>query len=370
MSVSRGAYIGGNLGIGTTNPAAKLDVAGEARMANDALRLWQWNNANSDIDGLLPGSAFGSIIQGDESGHSVFALRENDGGDGFAFITGGGNYTADGTYDTMAMFIKANGDVGLGTTSPGAKLDILRVGSGTQLKLSDSATNATFKAFDGGAGNDAVLDIDTHPSGTGNDAIVRFFRNTNTSGPVAIHVLKGNNTTTSNARIAGSGNTYFAADNGNVGIGTTTPSEKLEVNGNVKATAFYYSSDRRLKKDINTIQGLGLIKKLRGVEFRWKDSNEKSAGLIAQEVEEVAPYLVKTDKNTGLKSVLYANLVAPLIEAVKELYSEISNIKKMIADIIFTQKKHDEELRALKKELEIQRQEIKELKLKLQNDAK
>ncbi|MFZ4461995.1 MAG: hypothetical protein ACOYN2_05875 [Patescibacteria group bacterium] len=39
-------------------------------------------------------------------------------------------------------------------------------------------------------------------------------------------------------------------NDGRVGIGTTTPSEALEVNGNVKATAYYYSSDKRLKDNI------------------------------------------------------------------------------------------------------------------------
>jgi len=40
---------------------------------------------------------------------------------------------------------------------------------------------------------------------------------------------------------------------GNVGIGTTNPSQKLEVNGNINAAAFYYTSDASLKKDIMPI---------------------------------------------------------------------------------------------------------------------
>jgi long-tail fiber proximal subunit len=113
----------GNVGIGTASPVARLDVSG-ALDVSSALRLWGWNVGNTDIDGLLPGSTFGSIIQGDEAGHHVFGLRENDSSDGFAFITGGNNYFADSTYDTLAMFIRADGNVGIGNAAPGYPLDV------------------------------------------------------------------------------------------------------------------------------------------------------------------------------------------------------------------------------------------------------
>ncbi|HEU5114493.1 MAG TPA: hypothetical protein VFT82_01865, partial [Candidatus Paceibacterota bacterium] len=54
-------------------------------------------------------------------------------------------------------------------------------------------------------------------------------------------------------------------------------------------------------------------------------------GLIAQDVEKVYPELVNTNKQTGLKSVEYANLVGPLIEAVKEQQKEIDTLKAEVA---------------------------------------
>lgn len=66
---------------------------------------------------------------------------------------------------------------------------------------------------------------------------------------------------------------------------------------------------------------------LDGVSFDWKESGEKSVGVIAQDVEKVFPELVKTDDATGLKSVEYGNLVAPLIEAVKEQQKQINSLK-------------------------------------------
>ena len=118
---------------------------------------------------------------------------------------------------------------------------------------------------------------------------------------------------------------------GKVGIGLTAPSERLDVNGNVKAAAFLYSSDERLKNNIQGIgDPLGKIMKLNGVSYTWKDSGEKGIGLTAQNVEGVFPELVRTDSASGMKSVEYGNLVAPLIEAVKEQQKMINEQKGLI----------------------------------------
>lgn len=108
--------------------------------------------------------------------------------------------------------------------------------------------------------------------------------------------------------------------NSRVGIGTTgSPSEKLEVNGNIKASAFFYLSDFRLKKDLQPIDAsLSKISALNGYSFTWRKNEQKDMGVIAQEVEKIFPELVHMDSN-GMKSVEYGNLVAPLIESVKEL---------------------------------------------------
>jgi len=115
---------------------------------------------------------------------------------------------------------------------------------------------------------------------------------------------------------------------GNVGIGTTGPSEKLEVNGNVKAVAFLYSSDYRLKTNIQPLNGqLEKILKLQGVSFNWKENGRNDTGFIAQEIEKVFPEVVYTNQETGLKSVDYAKLTVFLVEAIKEQQQEIENLK-------------------------------------------
>ena len=124
------------------------------------------------------------------------------------------------------------------------------------------------------------------------------------------------------------GEGIYIDNNGNVGIGKTNPAYKLDVNGDVQATSFIYSSDRRLKENIKPVDNaLDKILDLEGVSFDWKKDGRSSIGLIAQDVEKVFPEIVHTNKNTGLKSVEYGNLVSPLIEAIKEQQKEIEELK-------------------------------------------
>ncbi len=410
---------GGSVGVGdfpNTADTTALDVNGNLRISSGRTLIFgdQTGNNKQSIYGDDNATFYfdsshdtASRITLRDDDNDVYGSLHGSQGDNIGLLDGDGqwaiqhnkdNYTRWLINNSEKMRLTSSGNLGVGIANPLAKLDLNGLLRLRRLNTTSEGGQLDLDLYNGNTGwhidayqNDLRIfnDATNNPNGAirlqTNGAVRMIVKNgnigiANTNPAYKLDVtgdinftgdLYKNGSLYNPSLWTDSGtSTYLTQTGDNVGIGTTNPSEKLEVNGNVKATAFYYSSDRRLKKDIKTIQGLDLIKKLRGVEFSWKDSNEKSAGLIAQEVEKVAPYLVKTDKNTGLKSVLYANLVAPLIEAVKELYNEISDIKNTIADIIFTQKKHDEELRTLKKELEIQRQEIKELKLKLQNDAK
>ena len=119
-------------------------------------------------------------------------------------------------------------------------------------------------------------------------------------------------------------------DSGYVGIGTSSPSEMLEVAGNVKATSFIMTSDRRLKRNIASLSGLDNLLSLNGYSYEWRDNGAKTYGLIAQEVEEILPHAVHTDKKTGLKGINYNSLIAPIVESLKEFYSYIVGHEKKI----------------------------------------
>jgi hypothetical protein len=115
---------------------------------------------------------------------------------------------------------------------------------------------------------------------------------------------------------------------GNVGIGTTDPQYTLDVNGSARATGSVTAwSDIRAKKNIEPIENsLDKISKLNGVTFDWrtdefpdkKFKTTRDMGVIAQEVETVFPEVVATAPD-GYKSVAYPSLIAPVIEAIKEL---------------------------------------------------
>ncbi len=69
-----------------------------------------------------------------------------------------------------------------------------------------------------------------------------------------------------------------------------------------------------------------------GVEFDYKETGDHSIGVIAQEVEEVLPDLVYESED-GIKSVAYQNMVAVLIEAVKEQQVQIDALKSEIRSL-------------------------------------
>lgn len=103
----------------------------------------------------------------------------------------------------------------------------------------------------------------------------------------------------------------------------------------VYATAFLYSSDRRLKEHITLIpSALDKLSQLAGVSFTWRPGTEKAGqkdiGVIAQDVQKVAPEAVHTD-DKGYLSVDYAKLVPLLINAVNEQQKEIDDLKTQVA---------------------------------------
>ncbi len=88
------------------------------------------------------------------------------------------------------------------------------------------------------------------------------------------------------------------------------------------------NSDVNLKTNIKTVENaVETINQLRGVSFDWKETGKSSYGVIAQELENVLPELVKTGEN---KSVNYSGIISVLIEAVKELSAEVEELKKKL----------------------------------------
>lgn len=123
----------------------------------------------------------------------------------------------------------------------------------------------------------------------------------------------------------------------------TAGSADLHVEGDVLAFSSTVS-DKNFKDNINTIDNaLYKVNKLRGVEFEWNSTSrkgEKDIGVVAQEVEEVLPEIVREktpcvgefcENTEKYKTVDYQKLTAVLIEAVKELSAEVEDLKKKLS---------------------------------------
>lgn len=106
------------------------------------------------------------------------------------------------------------------------------------------------------------------------------------------------------------------------------------VYGSIYATdnVFAYS-DRRKKRDVTTIENaLDKVLKLRGVTYYRIDAepeniNRKETGVIAQEVDEVFPEVVKYSKSSDEYGVAYGNMAGIFIEAIKDLKKELDELK-------------------------------------------
>ncbi|HMV41587.1 MAG TPA: tail fiber domain-containing protein [Leptospiraceae bacterium] len=255
------------------------------------------------------------------------------------------------------------GNVGVGTTSPSEKLSVKGTGS-----FSDSNTVAS--NFLNVASDTAAINIITHGSNYGstlygvsrnNMGLIEgqsnsaFVIGTSNTAPIIFGVNR-----TENMRIG---------TNGNVGIGTTSPSDNFSVGNKVLISSSsspsnppaggavlfmnvgndliakdstgqnlnigdFTASDKRLKKDIIPIIGaLDKIKELSAVYFNWdrsvkrvSDYSEKrQLGLIAQEIEKQIPEIVSID-SFGYKRMEYTKMIPVLVSATQEQQKEIERL--------------------------------------------
>ncbi|MBC8232933.1 tail fiber domain-containing protein [bacterium] len=316
-----------NVGIGTTTPEGTLSFSAfestipkirfQNTDANDADAVIDTYDANDGTD-LLIASNFQIWTDGS---YGRFNTDEETAGikigkDGYLrFYTNvAGRYPHQGERIT----IKPDGNVGIGTTNPETKLHV----NGGAMRISDEVYSTTMTQYGGQFTIESYAHLITKTGG----------------GDISFETYS-----------TGYHERLRIKVDGNVGIGTTAPAYKLDVNGIIRGDNVN-PSDVRLKKEITPIDNaLERVAQLRGVNYEWIDK-EKGEGLqmgvIAQEVEAIFPEVVSTD-DEGYKSVAYNKLVAVLIEAIKEQQEVIEKQKSELNEMKTKMAKFDEALQKL-----------------------
>ncbi len=149
-----------------------------------------------------------------------------------------------------------------------------------------------------------------------------------------------------------------------VGIGTENPAYMLDVAGDIQANTTVYTSDARLKRNVQPIgNALGTVAKLRPVSYekradlRSNDYSMKQMGFIAQELESVLPNSVHTDKSAdAIKSVDYISIIPVLTKALQEQQELIAKQQELIAkqqELVAKQQQEIDELKKMVKRMSL-----------------
>ena len=282
-------YQGGNVGIGTASPAAKLHID-LANSATEQVGMLMNTVNNSNGAGLTLSFGFNSGSGTTPNGGAIAVLKNATGRTDFAFR----NCLANGAA-TEKMRIQGDGNVGIGTTSPNTQLEIYN-GNDQPATLRLSST-----VSDG----DAVAAIISFSNDAGGGGVQGRIENIATEDDASYYKFYTDDTSSSSMTLDESGNMTIA--------GTLTQ-----------------GSDVRLKENIKPIESaLDKVKQMQGVEFNKINSSTKEIGVVAQEIEKIIPELVLEDKE-GIKSVAYSNITAVLIEAIKEQQKQIEELKQQL----------------------------------------
>ncbi len=308
----------GSVGVGTSSPASLLQIVG-APSAQGLLNLR--NNLGNSMLRITPGNDV-AYLEALRSGGNSWQFTYS--ADFFIGNCGGGlGCTTGAAYSPFFTLKSGTGHVGIGTTAPLTNLHVRSAGGSSSvgaLLMSDSA-DSDYVHLDPNFG----LTFNRSPAYINNNLVGgTLIMRTSNSTPLDTSAL-------------------IITSSGSVGIGTSIPSEKLHIVGNLRvqgstdctlgngAGGTNCSSDIRLKKNVHTIShSLYKILSLRGVEFEWNERThhpgEPAIGVVAQDVEKHFPTAVIEDPESGFKKVDYAVLVAPLIEAVKEIHHKAQKV--------------------------------------------
>lgn len=278
----------GNVGIGTTTPAHKLDV----ELFSTSIKTYDFG---LEATVITSGGWARSLRFRNEFDQSAASFGSHN---GKAFIATGMDTNVDpvgNQYKKLVVLL--NGDVGIGLENPTEKLEVM------------GAIKANNTWIGGGP---------------------------NWGYPEGIYGRHNLNLNAAKVDSLGGYIVFYSQDvqqmimfpDGKFGI-KRNPNYALDINGYARAIDFYNGSDARYKENLEPIKdGLQTLQKLQGHSYSFKaekiggfdftaDKGKRHFGFLAQEVQTVYPHLVSKD-DAGYLSVNYIGLIPVLVEALKE----------------------------------------------------
>jgi hypothetical protein len=350
---------GTNVGIGNINgTVGKLNVTGRISLTTS---LFFSSNLTSEDRWEINGSGTDLILT--RSGVGERMRITNDGNVGIGTITPAYKLDVTGTarVTTSAYFATASGSVGVGTTSPFGSaaektIHLSDAGGGFATMYVTNSAN-TVKAILAIQSNNAVGLVGTQSNNpflivTNDTERMRITSTGNvgigTSSPSYLLDVNGGIAIRDKGLISATG--YFICGSSGFRWNNSTDAFNnviMQDNGNmtVRGTVTQNASDYRLKYDIQTIENaLSKISKIKGINFKWNTNlyetdRVNDVGVIAQDILSVLPEAVtfapfdydynlnKSKSGNNYLTVYYEKIIPLLIEGIKELKTEMDQLK-------------------------------------------
>ena len=335
LSVLDNYTIAGNVGIGTTTPAYKFDVSGNAQFTGDVsmggslivngnLSVLKMNNQYIVTQTT---TNYQLIVSEDISLNGKLFVSGDSSLNGELFVSGNvyaGQPLASGGENTPSTFNATAFHSFVGSTSPGQVNPIMAIYN--NYATSSSALNDPTPILALRRGGTSFTNWDA----AANFNISRYL---NSSGEARTRLdIALSNAVTSNPDT----NVMTLLGNGNVGIGTTAPVYTLDVTGTgrltgqLNALSFNATSDYRIKDDVQSLFDTDVtVDNLNPIRYFNNQAQKLDIGFLAHEVQEHYPYLVNGKKDgEQMQTLNYIGLIGILVKEIQELKSQVKKLSQ------------------------------------------